>query len=317
MRQHATTSRANETPPERELRIENMRHHATTSRANETPSEREGRLQGLRHHATTLRANETSEQREARMEAQRIQTSSRRAAERSEQQEQNRNRMAVNRRNTSDAYARIAFNYRTDMDYANDILVAIGPMNVVCQYYMLPPPEPLKSLISGTSEDSRNFLSNIRKYNSCFQMTSFGATKVVRDNYMPTFRVQGQIYHLMGSILPIPNEEPKFLQIYFMGQADDNVQVQQRQHYNPGTKQRIVAELQVMFHENNELIRTFKQAKDDPRLCTDDHVIAIHDKTPAGQHQGRYNAPTMDDVAILMVGDPIAPRDIIIRRRDM
>ncbi|XP_065370863.1 uncharacterized protein LOC135963006 [Calliphora vicina] len=338
MRQHATTSRANETPPERELRIENMRHHATTSRANETPSEREGRLQGLRHHATTLRANETSEQREARMEAQRIQTSSRRAAERSEQQDLRR--MAVNRRNTCDAYARIAFNYRTDMDYANDILVAIGPMNVVCQYCnahrykneapgmcssngkivlpdMLPPPEPLKSLISGTSEDSRNFLSNIRKYNSCFQMTSFGATKVVRDNYMPTFRVQGQIYHLMGSILPIPNEEPKFLQIYFMGQADDNVQVQQRQHYNPGTKQRIVAELQVMFHENNELIRTFKQAKDDPRLCTDDHVIAIHaDKTPAGQHQGRYNAPTMDDVAILMVGDPIAPRDIIIRRRD-
>lgn len=133
-------------------------------------------------------------------------------------------------------------------------------------------------------------------------MTSFGATKVVRDNFMPTFRVQGQIYHLMGSILPIPHEEPKFLKIYFMGQADDNEQVQQRQNYNPGTKQRIVAELQLMFHENNELIRTFKQAKDDPRLCTDDHVIAIHaDKTPAGQHQGRYNAPTMDDVAILMV----------------
>lgn len=148
-------------------------------------------------------------------------------------------------------------------------------------------------------------------------MTSFGATKVVRANFMPTFRVQGQIYHRMASILPIPGEDPKFLQIYFIGQADDNNQVQQRQHYNPGTKQQIVADLQIMLHANNQLVRTFKQAKDDSRLSSDDHFIAIHaDKTPAGQHQGRYNAPTVADVAILMIGDPVAPRDIIIRRRD-
>lgn len=148
-------------------------------------------------------------------------------------------------------------------------------------------------------------------------MTSFGATKIVRDNFMPTFRVQGQIYHRMGSVLPIPGADPKFLQIYFMGQADDDAQVQQRQRYNPATKVHIVSHLQTMFHENNQLVKTFKLAKDDPRLCSDDHFIAIHaDKTPVGQHRGRYNAPTMDDVAILMVGDPVAPRDIIIRRRN-
>lgn len=148
-------------------------------------------------------------------------------------------------------------------------------------------------------------------------MTSFGATNVVRDNFMPTFRVQGQIYHRMGSMLPLPDEDPKFFQIYFVGQADDNDQVHYRQHYNPGTKERIVAELQIMLHANNQLLATFKQAKDDPRFCSDDHFIAIHaDKTPAGQHPGRFNAPSMNDVAILMVGDPVAPRDIIIRRRD-
>lgn len=171
--------------------------------------------------------------------------------------------------------------------------------------------------IIGTTADSKHFLSKIRKYNSCFQMTSFGATKVVRNNFMPTFRVQGQIYHQMGSMLPVPDANHRFLQIYFMRQADDNDQVQQRRQYNSGTNHRIVAELQVMFHGNNQLVNTFKQANDDPRLRTDDHFITIHaDKTPTGEHQRRFNAPTIDDVAILMVGEPVASRDIIIRRRD-
>ena len=31
-------------------------------------------------------------------------------------------------------------------------------------------------------------------------MTSFGATKVLQENFMPTFKIQGQIYHHIGYI---------------------------------------------------------------------------------------------------------------------
>lgn len=148
-------------------------------------------------------------------------------------------------------------------------------------------------------------------------MTSFGATKIVRGGFMPTFRVQGQIYHRMGSLLPVTGADHKFLQIYFMGQSDDSNQVQRRQNYNPGTKQHVVRQLQIMFHENNQLVQTFKQAIDDPRISSGEYFISIHaDKAPVDEHRGRYNAPTVDDVAILMVGDPVAPRDIIVRRCD-
>ncbi len=34
---------------------------------------------------------------------------------------------------------------------------------------------------------------------------------------MPTFKVQGQVYHTIGSVLPITGEEAKFLQIYSIG----------------------------------------------------------------------------------------------------
>lgn len=49
------------------------------------------------------------------------------------------------------------------------------------------PPEPLRSYVSGATNLSKTFLANIRKYNSAFQMTSFGASKVVKDGFMFTF----------------------------------------------------------------------------------------------------------------------------------
>lgn len=49
------------------------------------------------------------------------------------------------------------------------------------------PQEPLKSYVTGGTVESRHYLKNIRKYNSCFQMTSFGASKIVTDlGFKPT-----------------------------------------------------------------------------------------------------------------------------------
>ena len=50
------------------------------------------------------------------------------------------------------------------------------------------PPDSLKTLLTETaSESKRFFLSQIRKYNSCFQMTSFGAQIENPDQFIPTF----------------------------------------------------------------------------------------------------------------------------------
>ena len=109
-------------------------------------------------------------------------------------------------------FERAAFNYDSTIDYSVERSVAIGPMSVVCQHCkaykfssetpgmccasgkvklpaLNPPPEPLRSLLSGTGRESSHFLTNIQKYNCCFQMTSFGATNIIRDNFMSTFKV--------------------------------------------------------------------------------------------------------------------------------
>lgn len=78
-------------------------------------------------------------------------------------------------------------------------------------------PETLANFMQGETSISKEFLKNIRKYNCCFQMTSFGTTQKVDYSTFPyTFKIQGQIYHTFGSLLPIENENHEFLQLYFI-----------------------------------------------------------------------------------------------------
>ncbi|GFW26982.1 uncharacterized protein TNCV_1378201 [Trichonephila clavipes] len=249
-------------------------------RASESDEQRALRLENLRVHATETRSSESSDEREVRLETDRIRTNQIRSSERTELRErrlQNVRISTARSRRTLHADLNLsAFHYDSNNDYSLHQNVVIGKMDKICMYcsalkfknetrgmccasgkVKLPelhsPPEPLSTFLSAVTRVSKHFLENIRKYNSCFQMTSFGATNIVRENYMPTFRVQGQIYHHAGSLLPLPDADHKFLQIYFMANSDE--QIEQRCHYNTGTRREIVGALQGLFDQHNELVR--------------------------------------------------------------
>ncbi|GFX36395.1 uncharacterized protein TNCV_3671501 [Trichonephila clavipes] len=213
-------------------------------RASESDEQRALRLENLRVHATETRSSESSDQREVRLETDRIRTNQIRSSERTELRErrlQNVRISTARSRRTLHADLNLsAFHYDSNNDYSLHQNVVIGKMDKICMYcsalkfknetrgmccasgkVKLPelhsPPEPLSTFLSGVTRVSKHFLENIRKYNSCFQMTSFGATNIVRENYMPTFRVQGQIYHHAGSFLPLSDADHKFLQNFFYG----------------------------------------------------------------------------------------------------
>ena len=81
----------------------------------------------------------------------------------------------------------------------------------------------LQHLYEGTDSKGKHFLANIRKYNCAFQMTSFGCNEVSMAGFNPSFRIQGQVYHLIGSIVPTAGESPKFAQIYFIDNRESEV----------------------------------------------------------------------------------------------
>jgi len=234
-----------------------------SSRAAETDEQTSVRLDVQRGRQTASRAAENEEQGQARRESDRVRRSKSRAVQRKFME-------------------REAFHYDPTKSYDSHPLLCIGSMSRHCPYcdalrwpgesggmccsngkVVLPmlqlPPEPLESLMSGATSTSKHFLENIRKYNSCFKMTSFGVGQEIRESgFMPTSKIQGQVYHRIGALLPRTDEEPKFLQIYFMG--DEEKQAKQRCNNIPGARQDIVMDLQQMLHDHNPYVRDFKSA---------------------------------------------------------
>ncbi|UYV67936.1 hypothetical protein LAZ67_5002546 [Cordylochernes scorpioides] len=232
------------------------------------------------------------------------------------------------------------FNYSVAVEYFKHPLISLGMMDTTCRFcgalrwkdessgmccsngkVRLPlidlPPEPLRSLLSGENSDSVHFLRNIRKYNSCFQMTSFGAENQTHSVTFPTtFSIQGQVYHRIGSLMPSENQPSRFLQIYFMGNDDaDDIQTDRRCQQIQGVRRNIVQGLQRMLHQHNLLVQQFKTALEN--LPSDAYRVVVNaDRTPPGQHPRRYNAPTADEVAVVLAGNQFCSRDIVLHQRD-
>jgi hypothetical protein len=69
-----------------------------------------------------------------------------------------------------------------------------------------------------------------------------------------------------------------------------------------------------MFHEHNDLSKTFKTALG--RMPTDDYKVVIRaDGRAAGEHERRFNALQVDEVVVVISGDEFHQRDIVIQRR--
>ena len=144
-------------------------------------------------------------------------------------------------------------------------------------------------------------------------MTSFGAQIINIEGFNPTFKIQGQVYHLIGSLYPADNQQHKFLQIYFMG--DTELQLEQKCALFQQVHHDIVDRLQAFLYAHNYLIQNFITAIE--RAPIDKFSIATKaERPPQGAHPRTYNAPEVNEVAVLLDGDIADKRDIIIEERN-
>ncbi|GBN01892.1 hypothetical protein AVEN_137402-1 [Araneus ventricosus] len=284
--------RANETNAQRQQRLQAMKDHDKTSRANESEDQRDRRLQIMREKASTSRITESVDQREHRLQKMRKQASTLRTTE-SESQRQHRlqlKRIQSIKSRVIQSHSKLSFegfHYDPMKDYSKHENVMIGGMNQICKYC---------SAKKYKCEPLDDF---IRSLIHCW-------AKRVSNN------IQGQIYHKAGSLLPLPSENAKFLQTYFIG--DEEKEVNQRCENISGVRRDIVLHLQRMFHESNQLIKTFKTALED--MPSDECKVVIRaDKRPVGEHERRFNNPQINEVAIIIAGTDCDRRDIVIQKR--
>ena len=116
--------------------------------------------------------------------------------------------------------------------------------------------------------------------------------------------IQGQIHHKIGSLLPLENAQHKFLQILFIIIGNMEKQLNRHEEINPAMKITIPLDLQQLLCEHNALVKSFRTALE--RIPNNDYKVVIRaDKRPAGTQERTFNAPTIDEVAILIVGEHV------------
>ena len=173
-----------------------------------------------------------------------------------------------------------------------------------------PPTEEIKSMFEGRSSESKEFLSKIRMYNSKFAFTSLGTKNVeIPGRGPPTFKINGRMHHLIGQLLPSQDQEPVFAQVYVHDQEE---QLRLRLNGALNLNARTIQFWNCVMGSNPFALR-FRQIglENNPEKK---YVI----KERIGDDIRRYNAPTADEIAIIMPGDgsqETAFRDVVLSAR--
>ena len=120
------------------------------------------------------------------------------------------------------------------------------------------PPSLLRYLLSQNSTQAREFRLHIRQYNSALAFTSVGfkPDMAVMDSHgIYTFRINGELHHLSGSLLPSEGQEPRYAQLYI---HDPSSALQQRVARNSQCNPRTMASLQTMLQGSHFYAGLFK-----------------------------------------------------------
>ncbi|KAE8240488.1 hypothetical protein A4X13_0g7779 [Tilletia indica] len=164
-------------------------------------------------------------------------------------------------------------------------------------------------------------------YNNALSFTSLGVSEQhlgASQTGIYTFKIQGALHHRIGGLRPADGEASKFAQIYFH-ETDSKAMAQRRlQFFNGGMDEDVLLKLQDILTQSNPYVQVLLAAKDRiPALISQGKDPELHILAPqnvAGSDPRRYNRPTADEVAVIMVGGEgagaKASRDVTIAYQD-
>lgn len=338
--------RTREAAEDTEARLRNQRLRQARLHARETPEHTAARLQDQRLRQADLRAGEDAVQTEARLQEQRIRQASLREREtaaacaarmdtdcsRHRDMFQRRLREALQAKNklgcftdTLDfietAYAETAIKHELPSLFTTNTCSHCHAHRwkeerpgFCCEkgrVHLDDLPEPPAD-IRRLYERSRSFLDNLRSYNNALAMASIGCDEAVIDGFNPTFKIQGKVYHRIGSLLPTASEEPKFAQIYF---HDTDHEVANRLRHNSHLSADVVLTLQQSLHQVNPYIQSIKAVIEYTSTHPEVRMVLCADKRPTGEHARRFNLPTSSEVAVILPGEQVNSIDVVLQTR--
>jgi hypothetical protein len=186
------------------------------------------------------------------------------------------------------------------------------------------PPAFLQELLGVDNQISKNYMKNIRSYNSMFAFTFTGGVvdKEINKGHRPyVFRMHDQNYHHIGSLILEEGSKPRWAQLYIYDtehEVENRISASKGDGDNSTIDPTIVAGLQKMLDEHNILAKMFRMARD--RFTEDDYHEYTLKLISKREKSGTHDLLSASEVAALVVRDPnegSAIRDIIVDFKDM
>ena len=178
----------------------------------------------------------------------------------------------------------------------------------------LPPEEP-HYLVTAAIPQAERFRQHILQYNSALLFTSLGVEINEGGGRSPTVRINGELCHRLGSLLPRCGDRPAYTQLYTYDSCEAlDHRVQQSGTFDPI----VMGCLQDLILTDHRWTYIFKHAMEvfEDNKCEDTSIQLTANKN---QDQRRRNLPAADEVAVVIPGDRTQShgrRDVVVHRRD-
>jgi hypothetical protein len=127
---------------------------------------------------------------------------------------------------------------------------------------LLATPQELKVILTNKERNAVKFRNQIRMYNSVLAFTSLGAKvdePITRNTGPYSFRIQGELYHKIGSLCPAEGQHPQFTQLYI---HDTKSKHQNCHVIMPSLDPTTLDWLLTMMYNINPYVDMFKVARD-------------------------------------------------------
>ena len=185
------------------------------------------------------------------------------------------------------------------------------------------PPGEILNLLSGQDHIAKKFRENIRKYNNALAMTSLGCKvdeSINRNGAGPyVFKVQGQLSHKAGSLLPSEDQTPLYAQLYIYD-GSEALDYRMGHNANHNLDRGTMQILQDTLHNHHPGVAMYKQALELTANLPPEQQCKIALRFDERTDRRRYNLPTAaaaNEIAVILPGDGDQPqdsRDIILYR---
>jgi len=155
------------------------------------------------------------------------------------------------------------------------------------------PPQELLNLLSAQDPASKKFRDHIRSYNNALAMTSLGCDqdKSIHGGGPYVFKVQGRVYHRIGSLIPLPGKPPLYAQLYIYD-PQEALHFRMNHLANAALDIGTMQILQDMLYRHHPGVQFYKQALELTQGMGPDQQCKIALHFDENTDHCRYNLPT-------------------------